>query len=173
MEEDLEQKIEYYRERAKDESAKIELSYLDAGYLKQLLDTATPGPWHWVVHDYSMATMQGPAEEYDHVCSVSPCTACQDRAKQNDPEWKWGRCTAPTEANANLMVIAPTLAKQYLQLLEQVEQSRKYPIVHESHLYQYGEDVYVWFDEVGLVGGAANTIEQARQEQQAHIKAMG
>lgn len=66
----------------------------------------TPGPWHWVIHDSSMATLQGQGE-WDHVASIGPCEACQARA---DPdEWKWGRCTTPREANARLIAAAPDL----------------------------------------------------------------
>lgn len=161
---------EYYRERVKDESAALEATYLDIDFINGLLEGSTPGPWHWVVHDYSMATMQGPAEEWDHVCSVSPCDACCSRAK--DGEWKWGRCSTPTEPNANLMAIAPTIAKQYVRLAMEVEQLRKYPIIYDQNIYQYSEHVFVWFDEAGLVGGAANTLEQAQSELRAYVKAM-
>lgn len=167
------EEIEHYRERVKDESEKLETSYLDPDRIRFLLDRGTPGPWHWVIHDYSTATLQGPAEEWDHVCSVSPCGACRDRAKQADGEWKWGRCVTPTEPNADLMMMAPTLAKKYLEQTEELKQMKKYPIIHDSHLYQYGEDVYVWFDEAGLVGGAANTLEQAKDEQTRYLKNLG
>lgn len=44
----------------------------------------------------------------DHVLSVSPCDACQEhaRAARAEPEWRWGRCTTPTEANANVLAAA-------------------------------------------------------------------
>ena len=65
----------------------------------------TPGPWKWVIHDYSMASIEGPNGEYDHVLSVSPCKGCQARTK----EWLWGRCLTPSEANAHLIAAAPDL----------------------------------------------------------------
>jgi hypothetical protein len=39
----------------------------------------------------------------------------------------------------------------------------KYPIVVEPHIYQYDENVFVWFDEAGLVGGASNYLFEARK----------
>lgn len=42
----------------------------------------------------------------------------------------------------------------------------KYPIIIEPNIYQYDEHVYVWFDEVGAVGGATNYLEEARREMQ-------
>ena len=40
----------------------------------------------------------------------------------------------------------------------------KYPIIIESHIYQYDEGVFVWFDETGGVGGAANYLEEVREQ---------
>lgn len=40
----------------------------------------------------------------------------------------------------------------------------KYPIIVESHIYQYDDGVFVWFDETGGVGGAANYLEEAREQ---------
>ena len=65
----------------------------------------TPGPWHWVIHDHSMATLQGPAEEMDHVVSISPCASCEGRQK----EWQWGTCMTPELADAHLIAAAPDL----------------------------------------------------------------
>jgi len=133
--------------------------------LKTLLSEATQGPWHWVKHDYSMATLQGPAEEWDHVTSVSPCSACRERSKKQSEGWKWGRCTCPTEPNAKLMALAPALAEAYLA-------KPKYPIVIESHIYQYDEGVFVWFDETGGVGGASNYLEEAREQMKRYSENM-
>jgi hypothetical protein len=172
---ELDLKIQYYRDRVQSESSKLEQNYLDVDTVKSALENTTPGPWHWVVHDYSMATMQGPAEEWDHVCSVSPCGACRDRAKAAGEEWKWGRCQCPTEANADLMMMAPTLAKRYLELVAEVERLKRqptYPIIHGDSLYQYDEGVFVWFDETGGVGGASNYIEEARAQMKRYAESM-
>jgi len=133
--------------------------------LKTILSEATQGPWHWVCHDYSMATIQGPAEEWDHVMSVSPCTACQERAKAKSDDWQWGVCTCPTEANGKLLALAPALAEAYLA-------KKQYPIVIESHIYQYDEGVFVWFDETGGVGGASNYLEEAREQMKRYADGM-
>ena len=138
---------------------------IDEEELKKVLREATQGPWHWVGHDYSMASMQGPAEEWDHVVSVSPCTSCADRAKNKSLEWEWGVCTCPTEPNAKLMAMAPALAEAYLA-------KPKYPIVIESHIYQYDEGVFVWFDETGGVGGASNYLEEAREQMKRYADNM-
>lgn len=39
----------------------------------------------------------------------------------------------------------------------------KYPIIHHPHIYQYDDNVFVWFDEAGLVGGACETLELAER----------
>ena len=44
------------------------------------------------------------------------------------------------------------------------DDNAKYPIIVESHIYQYDEGVFVWFDETGGVGGAANYLEEARDQ---------
>ena len=170
--EDHDLKVAYYRDRVRSESDKLEQQYLDVDTVKAALANSTPGPWHWAVHDYSMASMQGPSEEWDHVCSVSPCGACRDRAKEAGGEWKWGRCMCPTEVNADLMAMAPTLAKRYLELVEQVNLKPVYPIIHESHIYQYDEGVFVWYDETGGVGGASNYLEEAKAQMKRYAESM-
>lgn len=138
---------------------------IDDQELEKLLSETTQGPWHWVGHDYSMASLQGPAEEWDHVVSVGPCDACRERAKQKSEEWQWGSCTCPSEADAKLMALAPALAEAYLA-------KPKYPIVIESHIYQYDEGVFVWFDETGGVGGASNYLEEAKAQMKRYSDAM-
>lgn len=68
--------------------------------VKESAGEHTKGPWHWEVHDFSMASICGPQGEEDHVLSVSPCSNCQKGAA----EWKFGRCTTPSEANARRIV---------------------------------------------------------------------
>lgn len=48
----------------------------------------------------------------------------------------------------------------------------KYPIVIESHIYQYDEGVFVWFDETGGVGGASNYLEEAREQMKRYADNM-
>lgn len=130
--------------------------------LKEIVSQATQGPWHWVLHDYSTATLQGPAEEWDHVTCVSPCNACQKRAKEKSEEWQWGRCTCPTEANAKLLALAPAIAEALIK-------KSKYPIIVEPNIYQYDEGVFVWFDETNGVGGASNYLEEARDQMKRYL----
>lgn len=154
-----------YRLKLREEAIARGENDINEDELKLILSEATQGPWHWVEHDYSMATLQGPAEEWDHVTSVSPCKACQERSKNEGPEWKWNRCTCPSEANAKLMALTPSLAEAYLA-------KPKYPIVIESHIYQYDEGVFVWFDETGGVGGASNYLEEAREQMKRYSENM-
>ena len=41
------------------------------------------------------------------VMSVSPCAACQERSTKG--EWKWSRCSTPSEDDARLIAAAPDL----------------------------------------------------------------
>ena len=41
---------------------------------------------------------------------------------------------------------------------------KTYPIIIESHIYQYDEGVFVWFDETGGVGGASNYLSEAKAQ---------
>lgn len=154
-----------YRAKARQEALARGEGRINDDELRTILAEATQGPWHWVEHDYSMATLQGPAEEWDHVTSVSPCKACRERSMNEGPGWKWNRCTCPSEASAKLMALAPSLAEAYLA-------KPKYPIVIESHIYQYDEGVFVWFDETGGVGGASNYLEEAREQMKRYAENM-
>lgn len=79
-------------------------------------DKPMPGPWHWEIHDYSMATLCGGGEDAitGHIMAVSPCRSCQ---KSANGEWKWGRCQTPSEANARLIEKAPELLAMLGQCL--------------------------------------------------------
>lgn len=76
-------------------------------------DKHTPGPWGWVIHDASMATLCGENAVGGfngidpHVMSVSPCRSCAE----NKDEWQWDRCTTPSEADARLIAAAPSMLK--------------------------------------------------------------
>lgn len=48
----------------------------------------------------------------------------------------------------------------------------KYPIIIESHIYQYDEGVFVWFDETGGVGGASNYLEEAKAQMQRYAESL-
>ena len=48
-----------------------------------------------------------------------------------------------------------------------------YPIIIESHIYQYDEGVFVWFDETGGVGGASNYLEEARKQLKRYADNLG
>lgn len=85
----------------------------------------TPGPWHWVIHDHSLASLgvgQDPGLGDPLVMDVGPCPACTKRA--NPQEWKWGRCCTPSEANANLIAAAPELAQLHSMDLEVIDDVR-------------------------------------------------
>ena len=46
----------------------------------------------------------------------------------------------------------------------------KYPIIIESHIYQYDEGVFAWFDETGGVGGASNYYEEAKAQMKRYLE---
>lgn len=76
----------------------------------------TPGPWGWLVHDHSLASLgvlPDPGLGDPLVMAVGPCKSCTSCVK--DGEWKWGRCQTPKEADANLIAAAPDL---YAKLAE-------------------------------------------------------
>lgn len=69
--------------------------------LREAMDGVTPGPWGWVIHDHSMASLgvlPDPGLGDPLVMCVSPCGSCQERA--NPKEWEWGRCHTPSETDA-------------------------------------------------------------------------
>ena len=47
-----------------------------------------------------------------------------------------------------------------------------YPIVIESHIYQYDEGVFVWFDETGGVGGASNYLSEAKAQMARYAESL-
>jgi hypothetical protein len=55
----------------------------------------TPTPWKWEWHDTSVLALYGPGGLEEHVLWCGICPACQERG---------GRCTAPTDANADHIV---------------------------------------------------------------------
>jgi hypothetical protein len=48
-----------------------------------------------------------------------------------------------------------------------------YPIIIEPNIYQYGEGVFVWFDETGGVGGASNYLEEAKAQMKRYANFIG
>ena len=82
----------------------------------------TPGPWKWGIMDISTAVLHGLRDgiydvEMASVMHVSPCPSCISRAKDNgDTNWKWGRCTTPSEYNAKLIAAAPDLLECAVEL---------------------------------------------------------
>ena len=49
---------------------------------------------------------------------------------------------------------------------------KTYPIVIESHIYQYDEGVFVWFDETGGVGGASNYLSEAKAQMARYAESL-
>lgn len=82
----------------------------------------TPGPWDWVIHDHSMASLgrlPDPGLGDPLVLAVGPCPACAGRA---DPrEWKWGLCDTPSEADAILIAAAPEMLAALQEIIARNE----------------------------------------------------
>ena len=74
----------------------------------------TPTPWAWVIHDSSMASIEGPKSEFDHVLSISPCKHCQG------DEWRWGACTVPKANDADFIVKAVNNHDALVKALETI-----------------------------------------------------
>jgi hypothetical protein len=71
----------------------------------------TPGPWVWGIPDYSTAILHVEGDLENEICEVSPCRSCIERIKEKyiNPQWVWGRCITPKEADAKLIATAPEL----------------------------------------------------------------
>ncbi len=77
--------------------------------LHPVKDQPMIGPWHWEIHDHSMATLCGGGEDamIGHIMSIGPCPACAKRAEPK--EWKWGRCMTPSLPEARLIAASRSL----------------------------------------------------------------
>ena len=53
-----------------------------------------------------------------------------------------------------------------------VKTNPKYPYEVEPNIYKYGDGVYVWFNEAGMVGGASNFLEEARTQMQNYAETL-
>lgn len=98
---------------------------IDTRRLTKLLKDTTPGPWNWTAEDYSVVTLQGPEEETQHVVSSSLCSSCRNTVKnlpEDRQQWEWGRCTTPSLPNAELLALAPSLAKEVLRLRKKLRE---------------------------------------------------
>ena len=49
---------------------------------------------------------------------------------------------------------------------------KTYPIIIESHIYQYDEGVFVCFDETGGVGGASNYLSEAKAQMARYAESL-
>lgn len=73
-------------------------------------DRCTPGPWKWMIEDYSMATLCGPNEMEDLVMAAGPCDSCAEHA--HPKTWEWGRCMTPSKVDADILAAAPETAAE-------------------------------------------------------------
>ena len=105
----------------------------------------TPGPWEWTMEDASVMALYGPRGLEDHVLWSGICTACQETGN---------RCTAPNDANARLIAMAPGL----LEALEFYAAENSYVGVH----LKTGAELPI-FEDYGKIARAA--IAKATEEQ--------
>lgn len=49
----------------------------------------------------------------------------------------------------------------------------KYPISHGSHIIQFHDDTFVWYDEAGLQGGLGYSLEEAQHHLSAYMHSLG
>lgn len=91
-------------------------------------DRHSPGPWEWHVHDHSMATLCAGGEDAitGHVMDISPCGGCLNKVRKEDnPQWKWNKCSVPSEHNAKLIALAPELFEYVNNKASECEEARK------------------------------------------------
>lgn len=48
-------------------------------------------------------------------------------------------------------------------LIDEFNNERVYPISHGTHIIQYHDETFVWYDEAGLQGGVTYSLEQAQE----------
>ena len=60
--------------------------------------------------------------------------------------------------------------RQLLEALRLAEKTPTYPISHGTHIIQWGDETFVWYDEAGLHGGLAYTIEDADRDCREYFK---
>lgn len=77
---------------------------------REILNKATPRPWHWGLEDKSVLFIYGPRRDEDHVLWAQICDACQKRKK--------ARCTAPSDENSNAIVALANHADALVELWE-------------------------------------------------------
>lgn len=46
----------------------------------------------------------------------------------------------------------------------------QYPVHHGSHIIQYDEHVFVWFDEAGIASGVCSYLEHAQEQLSRYAK---
>ena len=94
--------------------------------LEALDKAATPGPWEWMIHDHSCASLgvgDSPGMGTPLVLSVSPCEGCLESIGPY-PKWKWGRCKTPSEPNAQLIAALRNELPRLLRLLRAGEKAK-------------------------------------------------
>jgi hypothetical protein len=82
----------------------------------------TPAPWHWEVHDSSMASLCGGGLDatIGSIMAVGPCTPCYE----GKDDWEWGRCQTPSKADAVLIAAAPDLLAEARKALSEMRRAR-------------------------------------------------
>ena len=101
----------------------------DLEAIRKRLEAATPGPWNWVIEDYSMATLgtgdypgNDGTGESKYVLNVSVCSSCLSRITGvKDKVWRWDRCNLPKEPDAAFIAHAPADISTLLEWCEKLE----------------------------------------------------
>ena len=50
--------------------------------------------------------------------------------------------------------------------------TNKYKLTKNDHILQYDSDIFVWFDEAGIVSGAAPTFNEAERQLNNYAKSL-
>ena len=121
---------------------------IDIDGLLALHAKATPGEWHWVIEDKSMATLgvgRDPGMGDPHVLSVSPCRSCADRVN----EWTWGNCLTPSKEDADLIAALHNAFPAIASELRELRAAREWQAIEEIP----ETDDLCWFCKGNVVDG--------------------
>lgn len=112
----------------------------------------------WCANSFKKVTIRVNKKEFQKICEGSL------------PVWLGNESTVLNEEIC-CAVVFPVADEKRPNVLKYAKLwEPKYPIIIKDKLYQYDDNVYVWFDEAGLIGGASNLLPEAEKALNAYVK---